>query len=75
MPEYAAHLTKRELFAALDQDTLEGQSPEAIARALGWEVPDGRNARELFLWWRKAEAAWRVAKADALIEALEKGKL
>lgn len=72
-------LTKREYFAVHAGGLDLGANPDYVAACLGIALPckheiDDDPERAWFLWWRKAEAAWRVAEADALLAALAADK-
>ena len=76
-------LTKREWFAGME-DPPDDDSVKWICKCLGWDLPEfelsrvalandrefwtPERVREAFLWWGKASAAWKYARADAMIE-------
>ena len=66
-------LTKREYFAIHSSGmVITVSDPKYIASCLGWPAPEILDTDNIVwsAWWRRAEAAWKVSQADALMAAL-----
>lgn len=59
-------VTLRDYFAAHSDGPSEWASAEYVALKLGIKPP---KAGEEWAWWRRAEALWRYANADAMLAA------
>lgn len=56
-------------YLAIHADGFDGDArSDEIAQHLGIEEPSSKaSVHEWFLWWCKAEALWRYAQADAML--------
>lgn len=65
-------ISLRDYFAAHAECISDDYLGEHVAAMLGIEeLSKTASSRESFLWWKKADALWKYAEADAMLKARE----